>query len=234
VIGIITKPSHAPFLRHDADGGEALAEHADVAPDGIDALEELVGDVGADDGHGAPLDDVDVAQPAAHREAIVLDLLVARRDAEDERVAQCPAPPDDVGLRGGEAGLERDGLGVGERGLDDRRIGGGDPRPALDAAHLVVVEGADLDRRTAHLEGVRADDRAGDVLLHVRVHPLDHRHDGDEERHRDDDPEQREERAKLVRPELPECSEDDVDETHREGPAEERGRRSGEGTAGCL
>ncbi len=66
----------------------------------------------------------------------------------------------------------------------------------------------------AHLKRVRADQRVGDVLLDVRVHPLDDGDDGDEKRHAHDDAEQREERAKLVRSDLGERGEEDVGESH--------------------
>ena len=74
--------------------------------------------------------------------------------------------------------------------------------------------GRELQRRPPHLEGVRADHRAGDVLAHVRVHPLDDRDDRHEERDGDDDAEQGEERAKLVRSDLTERDGENVGESH--------------------
>jgi len=113
-------------------------------------------------------------------------------------IAITPIPPHDVRQRSGKAGGERDRLRVRNRETNGRGIGDADARPALDALHRLVVEESDLDGRAPHLEGVRADDGAGDVLLHVRVHALDHRHHGDEERDGHDDAEERKERAQLI------------------------------------
>jgi len=101
----------------------------------------------------------------------------------------------DVGHRRRPAGLQRDGLRVGEGALHQRHVLRRNDRPALDAAVLLVVDEADLDGVAADLERVDADDRAGEALAHVGVHPLNDRDDRDQERHRDDDAEQREERA---------------------------------------
>ena len=114
----------------------------------------------------------------------------------------------------GKPDAERDGARVAQLGAHGLVLGARDHRPARDALPRLVVEEADLDRHAPHLEGVGADQRVGDVLLDVRVHPLDHRHDGDEEGDRDDDAEEREEASQLVGADLGERGADDVERVH--------------------
>ena len=106
---------HAALGRDRADDRELLAADAHLPGRRRHTAEQLVGDVGADDDHGAAFADVDVAERLAGREAIVLDHLVLGRDAEHEHVAERPVAPDDVGVRRGPPRREPDGLGVRER-----------------------------------------------------------------------------------------------------------------------
>ena len=161
--------------------------------------------------------DVGLRERPAGLEPVVLHVLIGRRHAEDEDVAHLAVAPYDVRPRRGEAGGEPDRLRVRDRATNRVGVGGADARTALHALHRLVVEQPDLDGRAPHLERVRADHRAGDVLLHVRVHPLDDRHDGDEERDGDDDAEQREERAQLVGADLAKCDAQQIGQAHRDG-----------------
>ncbi len=206
---------HSPLGRDDADDREPLAEDAHVAPDGGGiAVEELLGHVGADDGDHASLPDVDVGEGASGGEAVVLDGLVRRGDAEDQDVTEGEVAPDDVGLRRRPTGGQAHGARVGDRASHDLGVVHRDARPSGVLADLLVVEESHLDRRAANLERVGADDRARDVLADVRVHPLNDGDDGDEERHRDDDAEQGEERPELVAPDLGEGDAEDVVGAH--------------------
>src|SRR6185503_1977269 len=135
--------------------------------------------------------------------------------AEDQDVAQRLLVPHDVRLRSGPPGGDADRLGVRNGGANDLGVGVGDLGTALHPPPILVLDEREVDRRPPHLERVGAHHRVGDVLLHVGVHPLDDRNDRDQERDAHDDAEEREERAKLVRPDLRQRGEKDVSESHR-------------------
>ena len=96
--------------------------------------------------------------------------------------------------------MERNGPGFGNRPLHRGGILLCDQRALRDDLHLLVVEQADGDRGAADLKRVGSDHCSGQVLLDVRIHPLDDRDDDDQEADRDDDAEESEEGAKLARP----------------------------------
>ena len=134
--------------------------------------------------------------PASMR--VVLHDLVRRRDPEDEHLADGPVRRRPTSL-----------VGVGQPDCSATARASGSVRSITSASSeemsgrladrpdLLVLEEPDRDRRPAHLEGVGPDHRAGQVLLDVGVHPLDDRHDDDQEADRDDDAEQSEEGAEL-------------------------------------
>ena len=94
------------------------------------------------------------------------------------------------------------------------RVLGRDLRSPQHDTPIVLAEQSDPLRHPPHLKRVRSHHVVGDVLLHISVHPLDDRDDGDEKGDADDDPEQREKRAEFVRSNLPECREKNVCEKH--------------------
>ncbi len=84
------------------------------------------------------------------------------------------------------------------------------------AAAALLVDTAGGDLLPAHdRERIDPEERAREVLANVRVHPLDERDHGDQERDADADPEQREERLQLLRPNLLERESDALPESHR-------------------
>ena len=188
--------------------------HVDRLADRIASVEQFVGDVGADDGDQPALADVDLTQRIAERESIVLHALVVRRHAEHEHVAERLLAPEDVAAGRRKARRDRDRVGLGQRRAHDVGIRRRDLGTPLHAQPIGVLDQAEVDRQATHLERVRADQRIGDVLLDVGVHPLDdgdHRH---QKGHAHDDAEQREERAKLVRSNLGERGRENVGESH--------------------
>jgi hypothetical protein len=182
-------------------GGHALHPHfATPDPDplphgGGRVAEELLSHLVTQHGHQPPLAYVRIGEGFAGGEAIILDQLVRRSHAEDQDIADRGVAIGDIGLGRGPAGLERDGQGLRNRAPHRLRILAGDDRPLLHLADLLVGVESERNRQAADLEGVGADDRAGDVLPDVGVHALDHRDHGDQESYRDDDPEEGKERA---------------------------------------
>ena len=87
-----------------------------------------------------------------------------------------------------------------------------DPRAALPLhpffARRVVAEPGIAAKR----ERVRAEQPAGEIVLHVLAHPLDDRHDGDEEHHADHDAEEREEALELLNADLDQRETDGFEE----------------------
>ena len=207
-------PEHATFLCDRSDDGESLADDPDILADRIHVLEQLLGHVRADDRDRCVIAHIDVADGAPVVEHVVLDDLVRRGDAEYGDIGLRLVAPYDVGNRSGPAGLHADRHCLRDRGNYRVRIRLGDARPPLQLFPLLIVEESDADRSPSHLESVRANERAGEVLLHVRVHARDDGDDGDEERHGHDDPEQREKGAQLVDADLLERSGDYIDEAH--------------------
>ena len=175
--------------------------HANHLSDGRRRVtEQLFGDVIAEHGDEAPLLHVDIRERVARGKCIVLDEHIRGRDAEDEDVARRAIAPLHVGHRRGPAGLQRDGLRVGHGAFDVGDVLGRDDRPALNLFPRLIVDEADLNRIAADLKGIDADDGPRETLAHVGVHALNDGDDGDEECDRDDDAEQREERAELMAP----------------------------------
>ena len=105
-------------------------------------------------------------------------------------------------------------MASGSARLHHRRVLRRDQRPLGDDPHLLVVEQADRDRRAPDLEGIGPDHRAGQVLLDVRVHPLDDRDDDDQEADRDDDAEEGEEGPELGAPDGLERETEGLEEGH--------------------
>src|SRR5207237_4296375 len=157
---------------------------------------------------------IDLADGTSAGEDVILNHLEWRRDAEDGDVGLGPVPPHQVRDGNRPTGLHADRHGFWHCGHHGVGIGFGNARTSLQAAPFFVVEEADPDWGSPHLKRVRADQRAGQVLLHVRVHARDDGHDGNQERHRDDDPEEGEERPQLVDADLLESSGYDVGEAH--------------------
>ncbi len=164
--------------------------------------------------HGPSLGDVGIGEGFAGGESVVLDQLVGRGHPEDEHRAHGPVAVADVVDRRGPPRLQRNGLGVGNGAPHRLGVAGRDDRPSRDPLHHLVVQQPHRDRRAAHLEGIGADHRAGQVLLHVRVHALDDGHHHHEERDGHDDPEQREEGAQLGRPDGVEGNAEGFEEGH--------------------
>jgi hypothetical protein len=68
-----------------------------------------------------------------------------------------------------------------------------------------------------YLEGIDADEPVGEPLLHVAVHALDDRNDGDEEGHADQYADQGEEALELLHPDRAERHANRFNQSHR-GP----------------
>ena len=208
---------HAAFTGHDADDRVALPHHAHIFVEGRCALKKLLRHVSAHHDHVAPFAHIDVAQGPPISEPIVLHDLVACRHAEDQHAAKGTVAPYDIGLRRGPTGLQRDRQGVGKRITNGLGVAFIHARTALQQAELVVGEQAKADRQPPDLKRVHADHGIGDVLLHVRVHPLDDRHDRHEKAHRHHDAQQGERRSHGVHTKLQERQADDVGEAHGGG-----------------
>ena len=103
---------------------------------------------------------------------------------------------------------------VEDRRNDGVRVSFGDAWALLKLPPFLVVEQSDPNGRSPNLESVGADQRARQVLLHVGVHSRDDGYHRDEERHRHNDPEKREERPQLIDADLFERGGDYVGEAH--------------------
>ena len=157
---------------------------------------------------------VDITDRPPAGKHVVLDYLVRRSDAEDGDIGLGPVLPDDIGDGDWPAGLHADRYRLWYRSHYCLGVRFGDARPPLQPAPLLVIEQSDANRGATDLERVRADECAGQVLLHVCIHSRNDRHDGDQKCHRDDDAEQREERAQLVDADLLERGCNYVAEAH--------------------
>ena len=203
VNGISTKPSNdcpstRPFFAMTPFTVSSYPATRTVLPDGRPgSSKSSSGDVPAQHDRVPPLVDVGVGERRAEGEAVVLHQLVRCRDAEDQHVRDGAVAGLHVAHRRRPAGLERHGLGIGQRLRHHLGVFAGDQRPLGDRLQLLVVEQADGDGAAPDLEGVGADHRAGEVLPDVGVHALDDRDHDDEKAHRDDDAEEREEGAQL-------------------------------------
>ncbi len=82
---------------------------------------------------------------------------------------------------------------VGQGTLDGEGVVEGNQRSFADGLDVCIAQEPDRDGTPANLKAVGADDRVGDVLADVGVHPLDDGHHGHQEGHGDDHAEQREE-----------------------------------------
>ena len=170
-----------------------------VLADRIDTLEQLVGDVGADDATGARSRDVDVGQRLARTEAVVLHDLVRRGDAEDQarrRASGCRQTTSAMRRRPARLQATATASGIAARTAS---------RVAWVIFGRAAMRGPSASSISPSWIGERRTWNAfvpiiapARFSLDVRVHPLDDRDDRDEERHGHDDAEQREERAELV------------------------------------
>ena len=167
---------------------------------GLDTPEQLVGDVKPEHRDVSPLLHVDVGERSPRGERVVLHDHVGGGDAEDEDVPGGAVAPLHIRHRRRPSRLQRDRFRIGDRALDEADVFGGDDGPPLDLLPRLVVDEPDLNGIAADLKGVDAHDRAREPFADVRIHPLNHRDDGDEKRDRDDDAEQRKERTELVAP----------------------------------
>src|SRR5687768_10168844 len=168
----------------------------------------------SDDGNRTPLAIVDLREGPPRGKRIILDDLIRGGNAKDRYVAKGLVPVLDVGDWSGPARLYADGSGLRDGGHHRRGVRLGDPRALLNLPELLIVEEPELNRGATHLKCVLTDERARQILAHVRIHSLDDRDYGDEKRHRNDDSKKCEERADLVRSNLTECSGEDVSEIH--------------------
>src|SRR6266702_1282506 len=194
-------PQHGALLGDDPRDRELRTADADRAAHGaLRSAEQLLRHIEPQHRDEPPLPLVHVGERRPGRERVVLHHDERRRDPEHQHVTYRAVTPLHVRHRRRPAGLEGDGVRVGQGAFHVRGVLLTDDRPALDPLQLFVVDEPDLDRVAPDLKRVDPDDRARDALAHVRVHALDHRDDRHEEPDRHDDAEQREERAQLVAP----------------------------------
>src|SRR5882762_3539766 len=194
-------PQHRALLRDHALHDQLNAAYPDApANRGLDIPEELVGDVVAQDRDVAALLQIDVGERLPRGERVVLHDHIWRGDAEDEDVAGRAVAPLHVRHRRRPARLQGDRFGLGNGALDVTDVLRRDDRPALNLFPRLVVDESYLNRIAADLERIDADDRAGQPLADVRVHPLDDRDDRDQKGDGDDDAEQRKEGSESVAP----------------------------------
>ena len=185
-------PEDGALLREEADDLERGSADRDRAADRVDAREELLPHVGADDGDVRAVLVLHLGEEAPRLEVEVADLAHVRRRSLDLDVREAMirvlhelrAFPtgrrsSPRGARGARPDVEvglLDGLSL-ER-LEEALVRRDDP-PARD--HVDV--------------GRQREDLRRDVVVEAR----DDRHDGDDRHDADDDAEKREERAELVR-----------------------------------
>ena len=212
--GVKGLTENASLGSHDTDDLESGAAEAYLLADGTHRFKQLVGDLRPKDDDGAALFLIAVCEWASAGDAIVLHLLIGRRDTPDGDVSHRPILPLDIGERCRESRRDRHRLRVGERGANHFEVRLGEHRPPGDPLPHLVVEEADLDWCAPYLERVGPDQGAGDVVLDVGIHALDDRHDSDQEGHGDNNAEQREERPQLVDAELVQRRPDDITEPH--------------------
>src|SRR6266550_2982351 len=205
---------HPTLLGDRSDHVKTLTEDAYVLADRIDVLEQLLGDVSADDSYGMMVAHVDIADGTSTGEHVVLTNLVRSGDPEDRDVGLGVVLPHDVpdGNRPTVLHTHRDRLW--HRRHHGFCVGFGEAGAPLQPAPFFIVEQSDPNRGPSHLERVSPDQRAGEILFHVRVHPRDDRDHRYQERDRHDDSEQRKEGPQLVEADLLECRGDYVGEAH--------------------
>jgi hypothetical protein len=197
---------HAAQTLLDADDAHGIAAHEDRAAQRIQAREDLVLHVRADDRDRGRVLLLGRIEEAAHLEVEVEHPDHVRGVAGDLDAAELPV----AGLHGrGLAGLRADRAARAAVGLD---------QPLVRARQrLAVVRHQEL-RPAADDPEAREDQDVGvqvhEVGRHELVEPADDRHDRHDRHDADDDAEQRQPRAELVASEGPKRRGEELSEAH--------------------